>query len=143
MLNSIKAQQSHTAGIAFGKAKEEAMHVEVQWQNGDSSSAKSFRQHFPNEENSKVMLCGGHAARAHTKLLGEYAKQKSFSVAMQDVHKKNFTTVTSVKCHCPKRHSKNCGYLSKAFLYGARTNFFYCLLQAEKDPDVRICITYA
>ena len=133
---TAKGAEGHAAGIAFGKAKEEGMQIEVQWQDGDSSSAKAFREHFPDKEKSKVMLCGGHVARAHTKLLGEYAKQKSFSTTMQDTHKKNFPTVTSVKCHCQKRHSKNCGCLSKAVLRGARTNFFYCLLQAEKDPEV-------
>jgi len=38
---------------------------------------------------------------------------------------------------CPKKHSKNCGYLSKSVLRGARTNLFYCLLHGndKKDPD--------
>ena len=133
---TAKGPEGYAAGIAFAKAKEEGMHIEVQWQDGDSSSAKSFREHFPDEQTSKVMLCGRHVARAHSKQLGEYAKQKAFSAAIQDTHKKKFPNVTSVKCHCPKRHSKNCGCLSKAFLRSARTNFFYCLLQAEKDPKV-------
>ena len=92
---TAKGAEGHAAGIAFAKAKEEGMHIEVQWQNGDSSAAKAFRQHFPDEENSKVMLCGGHVARAHIKLLGEYAKHKSFSVALLDIHKK-FPKVLSV-----------------------------------------------
>ena len=108
-----KGAEGYAAGIAFAKAKEEGMHIEVQWQDEDLSSAKSFREHFPDEEKSKVMLCGGHVARAHTKQSSEYSKQKSFSAALQDTH--NFPNVTSVKCHCPKRHSKNCGCLSKAF----------------------------
>ena len=55
---------------------------------------------------------------------------------MQDALKEKFPNVTTVKCHCPKRHRKNCGCISKSFLRGARTNFFYCLLQAETDPEL-------
>lgn len=90
---TAKGAKGYAAGIAFSKAKKEGIHIEVQWQDGDSSSAKSFREHFPDEEKSKVMLCGGHVARAHAKQLGEYAKHKSFSATMQDNHKK-FS-----KCH--------------------------------------------
>lgn len=43
------------------------------------------------------MLCGGHVARAHTKHLGEVAKQKSFPEVTQDILKKKFPAVTSVK----------------------------------------------
>ena len=74
-------------------------------------------------------------ARAHTKHLGELAKQKSFSPALLDVYKDKFPDVVTVKCHCPKRHSKQCGCLTKSFLHGARTNFFYCLIQAGTDPS--------
>ena len=129
-----KGAEGFAASIAFKAAKEEGMHIEVQWQDGDSSSAKSFREHYSDEERSKVMLCGGHVARAHTKQLTELARQKSFTVANQDKYKKKFPGVTTVKCHCPKRHHKKCGCISKAFLRAARTNFFYCLLQAGTDP---------
>ena len=132
---TAKGAEGHAADIAFGHAKEEGMMIEVQWQDGDSSSAKAFRMHYTDAQKSKVMLCGGHVARSHTKHLGEIAKQKSFSETMQDVLKEKFPEVTTVKCHCPKRHKKNCGCLSKSFLRGARTNFFYCLLQAETDPQ--------
>jgi len=129
---TAKGAEGHAASIAFGKAKDEGMHIEVQWQDGDSSAAKSFTQHYPD---SQVMLCGGHVARAHTKRLGELAKQKCFSPALQDIYKEKFPDVLTVKCHCPKRHSKNCGCLTKTFLRGARTNFFYCLIQAETNPS--------
>ena len=42
------------------------MNIEIQWQDGDSSAAKSFQEHYPN---GKVMLCGGYVAKAHTKCL--------------------------------------------------------------------------
>lgn len=116
---TAKGAEGHTANIAFGQAKQEGMHIEVQWQDGDSFSAKSFRQHYSDKEKSQVMLCGGHMARAHTKQLSELSKQKSFSTAIQNVYKKTFPDVQTVKCHCPKRHSKNCGCLSKSFICGA------------------------
>ena len=41
-----KSAEGYAADVAFKKAKEEGMHIEVQWQDGDSSAAKSFRDHF-------------------------------------------------------------------------------------------------
>ena len=70
--------------------------IEVLWQDADSSSSKAFRIHYPDEDKSKVMLCGGHVARAHIKLLGEVAKKKSFSETKKDYLKKEFPDVTKV-----------------------------------------------
>lgn len=67
------------------------MHIDMQWQDGDYSSAKAFREHFPDEEKSRTMLYGEHVARTqfiHTKLIGECDKHKSLSTIMQDTHKK-------------------------------------------------------
>lgn len=105
---TAKGAKGHAADIAFRQAKEEGMMIEVQWQDGDSSSAKAFRVHYSDEGKSKVMLCGGHVACAHTKHL-EVAKQKSFSETIQDSLKKKFPNVTKVRCHCPKRHRKTGG----------------------------------
>ena len=130
-----KSAEGHAASMAFGQAKEDGMHIEVHWQDGDSSSSNSFREHYPDETRSKVMLCAGHSARAHTKKLGELAKLKSFSATFQDQHSDEFPEVDTVKCHCPRKHSKRCGCMSKAFLKEARTNFYYCLVQAGTDPQ--------
>ena len=67
----------------------------MQWQDADSLSSKPFRIHYPDEDKSKVMLCGGHVARAHIKLFGEVAKQKSFSETEKESLKK-FPDVTKV-----------------------------------------------
>jgi len=128
-----KGAEGYAAGVAFSKAKEEGMNIEIQWQDGDSSAAKSFKEHYPNGE---VMLCGGHVARSHTKRLEELSKRKSFSATLQDTYKSKYPEVTTVACHCPKRHSKHCGCLSKAFMRGARTNFFYCLLESGNNPNI-------
>jgi len=69
-----KSAEGYAADFAIKKAKEEGMHIKVQWQDGDSSVAKSFRDHFQDETTSKVMFCGGYVARAFTKSLGELAK---------------------------------------------------------------------
>ena len=137
---TAKGAEGHAADIAFKQAKDKGMMIEVQWQDADSSSSKGFIIYYPDKDKSKVMLCGGHVARAHIKLLGEVAKQKSFSETKKDSLKKEFADVTKVQCHCPKRHRKNCGCISKSFLRGVRTNFFYCLLQAETSPEVFACL---
>ena len=73
-----KGAEGYAANISFQGAKEEGMYIEVQWQDGDSSAAKAFREHFTNESRSRVMLCGGHVARLFTINLGGFAKQNYF-----------------------------------------------------------------
>ena len=46
------------------RMKEEGMHIEVHWQGADSSSSNAVEEHFGDV---KVMICGGHAGRAHKK----------------------------------------------------------------------------
>ena len=41
---------------AFGMAKDDGMHVEVQWQDADSSSSASFRKHYPNHISCFVLV---------------------------------------------------------------------------------------
>lgn len=101
-----KGTEDYATNIAFQKAKEEGMHVEVQWQDADYSAAKSFREHFTDKTKSRVTLCGSYVVRAFTKSLGKLAKQKSFSATQQDKHHKKFPNVDTVKCCCSKRHAK-------------------------------------
>ena len=56
-----KGAEGYAARLTFKQAKEEGMNVAVQWQDADSSSVTDL---FPNAE---VMICAGHAARAHKK----------------------------------------------------------------------------
>ena len=51
------------------------MNIAIQWQDTDSSS-KAVTDHFPD---AKVMICGGHAGRAHKKQLEKLQKMKSFA----------------------------------------------------------------
>ena len=50
------------------------MNIAIQWQDADSSSAKAVTDHFPDAE---IMICGGHAGRAHKKQLEKLQKMKS------------------------------------------------------------------
>ena len=49
------------------------MNIAVHWQDDDSSSGKGFLGAFPD---CKIMLCGGHAARAHGNMLKKKLKNK-------------------------------------------------------------------
>ena len=62
---TAKAAEGHAAEIAFGLARDDNMHIEVHWQDGDSSSANSLCVYYPDETTTRVMLCGGHVARPH------------------------------------------------------------------------------
>ncbi|CAG0891534.1 unnamed protein product [Darwinula stevensoni] len=53
----------------FQYLKAHGVHVEVNWQDKDSTSKLSFREAYPDEAASKVMICEGHAARSHTNIL--------------------------------------------------------------------------
>ena len=141
---TAKAAEGHLAQILWAKAKEEDMKVEVNWQDADSSSAKGFRYSFANEQESRVMLCGGHVGRAHGKKLQELQSKTSFSQGFINVHKKEFPQMESLKCVCAgKKHNyvttKNkqpCGCVGPAFIQSAKRNHYCALVQAGRDPDV-------
>ena len=60
---TAKAAEGHLAEMCFSKAKGEGVVVAVNWQDADSSSAKSFRYVFPDSSLNCIMLCGGHVGR--------------------------------------------------------------------------------
>ena len=62
--STSKGAEGYAARITFQVAKEEGMQIAVQWQDADSSSAKVVNEIFPN---AQIMICGGHAGRAHKK----------------------------------------------------------------------------
>ena len=127
---TAKAAEGIAADYVFSCAKRENLHIEVHWQDGDSTSENSFREHFPDEEKSMVMLCSGHAARSHIKALTLSQKVRKFSSAFCNKHKKHFPNVDQVKCCCSNKYSRGCGCLSKAFCVQARLNFHCCLKQS-------------
>ena len=72
----FKAAEGHLAHLCFTKAKKEGMHVEINWQDADSSSGSSFRSVCPDGDLSRVMLCGGHVGRSHSNNLKEYKSKR-------------------------------------------------------------------
>ena len=95
------------------------MRIEVYWQDADSSSSIVVAEHFGD---TKMIICGGHAGRAHKKQLENLAKVKSFSADFKALHRDKFPQVCDVLCHCKNRHSVGCGCLSEAFIEKARNN---------------------
>jgi len=102
---TAKAAEGHLAQLLWAKAKEEVLKVEVNWQDADSSSAKGFQYSFANEQESRIMLCGGHVGRAHGKKLQELQKMTSFTSGFIAPHKEAFPDAASVECCCVgKKH---------------------------------------
>ena len=66
-----KAAEGYGARLTMKRVKEEGMHIEVHWQDADSSSSNSVKEHFSDVE---VMICGGHAGRAHKKQLEKFCE---------------------------------------------------------------------
>ena len=52
---AAKAAEGHAAEIAFGLARDDNMHIEVHWQDGDSSSANSLHVYYP-DKNTRYAL---------------------------------------------------------------------------------------
>ena len=115
---TAKSMEGVLSNECYEQAKDEGYWVEVVWQDGDSSSAKSVYLHHPN---GKVYKCGGHVGRAHTNCLKGAAKRKEFSVDIKNKYKDAFPQVLTAKCHC-KRHKAGSGCLSDSFIKGARIN---------------------
>ena len=72
---TAKSAEGYAADEAFGMAKDDGMHVEVQWQDADSSSSASFRKHYPDKTKSRIMLCAGHVGHCHTKALAKLSQK--------------------------------------------------------------------
>ena len=70
-----KGAEGYAARLTFKKAKEEGINIAIHWQDADSSS-NAMTEHFLDAE---IMICGGHAGKAHKKQLVELAKNKSFT----------------------------------------------------------------
>ena len=132
-----KAAEGHLAEVCFTKAKEEGMVVAINWQDADSSSAKSFRYVFPDNSLSRVMLCGGHVGRAHGNNLKEYKGKKTVDLSFVATHQKNCPELGKAKCECAgkRAHLKTCGCMSDECLARGKSNHFSALKQTGNDPE--------
>ena len=112
------------------------MHVAVHWQDADSSSAKAVGDVFTNAE---VMICGGHAGRAHRKILELPQKIKKAPQQMLDRYKSSYPQLGKLTCKCMRvgkgNHSASCGCLTVSFISRAHTNFTSILMAAQSKEE--------
>ena len=94
---TAKLMQGVLTEECYEQAKNEGCKVEVVWQDGDSSVAKSICLHHPP---GKVNKCGGHVGRSHGNNVKEAAKKKEFSEDMKSKYKAKFTKIETAKCKC-------------------------------------------
>ena len=128
---TAKSMEGVLAEECYKEARDEGCKVEVVWQDGDSSSAKSVMKYHPD---GKVYKCGGHVGRAHFNQLKEAAKKKEFSADIKRKYKDMFPSVMTTRCKC-ERHKAGCGCLSDSFLTSARINHFCCLQQCHNPQE--------
>ena len=134
---TAKSTEGYLAGVLFKKAQEEGCTIQVNWQDQDSSSEKSFRSVYGPETSARVMKCGGHVGRAHGHALKELKTKKQFSEDYKRKNRANFPQVDNVACCCVgKRHSKKCGCLSDSFIESAKRNLFCAISQAGNSASV-------
>jgi len=128
-----KSAEGCGASTVFEQAKKEGLKIEVHFEDGDSSSPLSLRQHYPK---TQLMLCAGHAARSHEKQLKSLQKRKRFSEEKKKYRDK-YPKVDSAVCHCKQKHAykRGCGCFSNGFIRQARANFSLALYAAETDAD--------
>ena len=86
-----KGAERYAARLTFKKAKE-GMAIAIQWQDVDSSS-NAVIELFPD---AKVIICGGHARRAHKKQLEKLSKINQISPTLVSMYRERFPSVDDV-----------------------------------------------
>ena len=127
-----KSAEGYAARLTFQRVKDEGMDVAIHWQDADSFSAKVVHDMHPNAE---AMLCGGHAGRAHKKVLTSRQKMKSAPKHMVDKYKSIFPALSDLSCKCIGNHSATCGCLTNDFISKAYTNFTFILMEAQSQEE--------
>ena len=128
-----KSAEGYAARLTFRRAKEEGIQVAVHWQDADSSSAKAVSDVFLDAE---IMICGGHAGRAHKKILELRHKMKKVSKTMIEKYKDTFPALGKLRCKCEGgNHSPTCGCLNLPLISKAHTNFSSILMEAQSQEE--------
>ena len=131
-----KSSEGFAARVTFQKAKKEGMHVVVHWQDADSSSAKAVNDVF---SDAKIMICGGHAGRAHRKILELRQKIKKAPQRILNRYKSSYPQLGKLTCKCMRvgkgNHSASCGCLTVSFISRAHTNFTSILMAAQSEEE--------
>ena len=128
-LSTSKSAEGFAARVTFTRV---GMQVDVHWQDADSSSSNAVSEVFPA---AKIMTCGGHAGRAHKKLLEVRAKQKSFSDTFIARYEKQYREVRTLTCHCRGKHKAGCECLSVGFIGKAHTDFSSILMECQSQQE--------
>ena len=126
-----KSAEGYSVRELLQTANQEGLNIAIHWQDTDSSSSKSVKEIFPD---AKVMICGGHAGRAHLKKLKSLAKKKTFALKFKDTYREQFPDVDTAKCKW-ERHAPGCGCLSNVFCQRARNNFSNILSSSNKATE--------
>ncbi|CAH1242432.1 Hypp6690 [Branchiostoma lanceolatum] len=101
---TAKSAEGYGFELIWDELRSDGFELHVHWQDGDSSSEKSFDTFFPN---GKVMYCGGHVGRAHGKQLETFFKMKTFTPDFMKRHstsESEYKELEKLKCHCEPRH---------------------------------------
>ena len=136
-LGTAKSAEGYLAGTLFQQACDEGCKIEINWQDQDSSSEKSFHCVFGPQTSARVMKCGGHVGRAHGHALKDLKTRKDFTVEYKRKNRKCFPAVNMVTCVCKaQRHSSGCGCITDAFIESAKRNLFCAISQCGNDPGL-------
>ena len=129
-----KSAEGYLAEKLFQKAKDEGCCISVNWQDSDSSAAKSVKSIFPSIQ---IMYCAGHVGRAHSNQLNDLKAKKTFTKAYTDKHVRAHPTVATVACCCARgNHRAGCGCITEGFIRNARISHFLVCIQAGNDPNI-------
>ena len=79
---TLKSAEGFLAEKVFQQACDEGCQVVVNWQDGDSSSAKSILTSFPS---AQIMHCAGYVGCAHSHQLNDLKTKKTFIKAFNVV----------------------------------------------------------
>ena len=88
------------------------------------------------------MICGGHATRAHIKILENYSKWKKPTKQFVDLHKRNHPNIDNFECKC-NTHRSGCGCLRDEFITRAHNNFSYILRDSDFAKRMRALSKHA
>ena len=56
IISVARYSEGHGANIAFSLAKKDGLQIEVRWQDGDSSTATAFRNHYSDKVSIRYRL---------------------------------------------------------------------------------------
>ena len=84
-----KSAEGYLTGALFDKAQDEGCHIEINWQDQDSSAEKEFGAVYTSETRLRNMKCCNHG-RAHANVLKELKAKKEFDSGYIARHKENF-----------------------------------------------------